>query len=203
MQPPRHTGLTFRQHAQRLVRRVPTDPRRLPAGRMLTGHVGALGGQAGPLASRRRHGLPLDLLPGGPKLQAAARPAVEGQGQEKPLGRIQYPLGGRRERTGRSALRSGNKSIRSAARTPAGLPRGEGSHWAGLRPAGQTLALSRAPSREPENRGGGGGDWEEEGDRGQGRRRRQGTGREGVPCTSYPCCAFLPVSSHTLVCGCN
>lgn len=100
---------------------------------MLTGHVGALGGQAGPLTSRRRHRLPLDLLPGGPKLQAAARPAVEGQGQEKPLGRIQYPLGGRRERRGRSALRSGNE-ISSVARTPAGLPRGEGSPQAGRGP---------------------------------------------------------------------
>lgn len=98
--PPRRTGLTFRQHAQRLVRRVPADPCHLPAGPMLTGHAGALRGQAGPLASGRHHGLPLDLLPGGPKLQAAARPAIEGQGQEKPLGRIQYPLGGRRERHG-------------------------------------------------------------------------------------------------------
>lgn len=93
-------ALTFRQQAHGLVGSVPAGPPLLPGSGALPGLTGAPQGRGTPLGGRGAHRFPLDLLPGSLKSRAAACPAVEGQGQQEPLGWIQYPLAGRTERQG-------------------------------------------------------------------------------------------------------
>ena len=81
------------------------------------GLLGAPGGGGRPLGGRGGHRVPLDLLAGTWKRQAAARPAIEGQGQQETLGWIQDPLEGRGKRRHISQGTDGHHGLQGSLRS--------------------------------------------------------------------------------------